>query len=173
MLLLARIDSGRDALSLSDVNLDEIIIDVVARLQKLASKKNLNIKFDIQDKAGRPQVKGDPDLLSSLIFNLLENAVKYSPPGELIAVSLIWESEYSIIEISDRGPGIPEAQKETIFDRFSRVNPSGKTKGFGLGLAIAKKIATLHQSEILIYPNSASNRDQGSVFVLKMKNERL
>ncbi len=172
MLLLARIDAGRDALKMSDVNMDEIIIDVIARLQKFAMKKNINIKFNIDDKIDRPQVKGDADLLSSLLFNLLENAVKYSPPNEMIVLSLIWEKDLTNIEIADRGPGLTKVQQETIFDRFSRVNPSGKTKGFGLGLAIAKKIATLHQTEIQIRPNTASNRDQGSVFVLKMKNEQ-
>lgn len=170
MLLLARIDAGSDALKMSEVNLDEIIIDVVARLQKHAIKKNINIKFDIQNKFDRPLIKGDSDLLSHLIFNILENAVKYSPVNELVVVRLIWEQDETIIEITDRGPGISFDEKEKVFDRFSRIHPSGKTKGFGLGLAIAKKIATLHSSDILIKPNSDSNRDQGSVFVLKMKN---
>lgn len=170
MLLLARIDAGRDALKMSEVNLDEIIIDVIARLQKHAMKKNINIKFDIQNKFDRPLIKGDSDLLSHLIFNLLENAVKYSPVGELVDVRLIWEKAETIVEIADRGPGISDDEKEKVFDRFSRIHPSGKTKGFGLGLAIAKKIATLHNSNIQIKRNTDSNRDQGSVFILTMMN---
>lgn len=170
MLLLARIDAGSDALKMSEINLDEIIIDVIARLQKHAMKKNINIKFDIQNKFDRPLLKGDSDLLSHLIFNLIENAVKYSPQNELIEVHLIWEKQQTTVEIADRGPGITAEQKETIFNRFSRINPSGTTKGFGLGLAIAKKIATLHGSDIEIRSHSDSNRDRGSVFILKMKN---
>ncbi len=173
MLLLARIDAGRDALKMSDVNLDEIIIDVIARIQKLALRKNINIKFDIQNKTDRPRVKGDADLLSNLIYNLIENAVKYSPSTELVVVRLIWESSYTFVEVADRGPGISAEQREKIFERFSRLNPSGKTQGFGLGLAIAKKIANLHLSELRVERNTDSDRDQGSVFVLKMKNDQL
>lgn len=170
MLLLARIDAGSHALKMSAVNLDEIIIDVVARLQKHAMKKNINIKFDIQNKFDRPVLKGDSDLLSHLVFNLLENAVKYSPFDELVEVRLIWEEKETVVEIADRGPGINENEKEKVFDRFSRLHPSGKTKGFGLGLAIAKKIATLHNSDLQITDNMDSHRKQGSVFILKLKN---
>jgi signal transduction histidine kinase len=170
MLLLARIDAGRDALKMSKVELDEIIIDVVARLQKIAMKKNINIKFDIQGRFERPKVLGDADLLTNLVFNLIENAIKYSDPNELIDVLLDWQTNETLIYISDRGPGIPAEQTEQIFDRFSRINPSGKTKGFGLGLAIAKKIANLHQAELIISPNTDSNRAKGSVFLFKMKN---
>ena len=170
MLLLARIDAGRDALKMSAINMDEIIIDVIARIQKLAMKKNINIKFDIQNKTDRPYVNGDADLLSNLVFNLLENAVKYSPVAELVVVRLIWDEDHTIVEVADRGPGINDVQSETIFERFSRINPSGKTKGFGLGLAIAKKIANLHFSELWFERNTDSDRDQGSVFILKMKN---
>jgi signal transduction histidine kinase len=170
MLLLARIDSGSDVLNLSELDLDELIIDSIARIQKIAMKKNINIKFDIQERADRPRIIGDADLLSNLLLNILENAVKYSPANELVVVKLVWEKDHTLVEIADRGPGIPPDQFETIFERFSRVNPSGKTKGFGLGLAIAKKIADLHQAELKIENNLQDNIDKGSVFSLKMKN---
>ncbi len=170
MLLLARIDSGSDPLNLSEVELDEIVIDVIGLIQKIAMKKNINIKFDIQEKADRPRAHGDADLLSSLIFNIIENAVKYSPSNELVVVRLTWEQNFTLLEIADRGPGIKADQIETVFERFSRVNPSGKTKGFGLGLAIAKKIADLHHIEMSIDQNRADQLQQGTVFSLKMKN---
>lgn len=172
MLLLARIDAGSDALEMSEVNLDEILIDVIARLQKHAMKKNINIKFNIQSEFDRPILMGDADLLSNLVFNLLENAVKYSPPNELVDVRLSWQKNFSIVEIADRGVGISDEEKEKVFDRFSRIHPSGKTKGFGLGLAIAQKIATLHHSHIEIHRNADGGRDQGSVFTLKMQNSK-
>lgn len=170
MLLLARIDAGSDSLSLSDLNLDEILIDVIARVQKIANKKNITVQFNIDDQLGRKKVTGDSDLLTHLLYNLIENAVKYSFSNELVIVRLIWQEEFTIIEIADHGPGIPDDQIETVFERFSRVNPSSRTKGFGLGLAIAKKIATIHNSQLLIEKNKDSNRDTGTLFKLKLKN---
>ncbi|MBK7961624.1 MAG: ATP-binding protein [Bdellovibrionales bacterium] len=83
------------------------------------------------------------------MVNLLENAIKYSDPGQTISVLLQSEKQLLRLVIKDQGPGIPPAQFETIFQRFSR-DPmiSAKVKGYGLGLAIAKKIANLHGAKL-------------------------
>ncbi|MBC7741907.1 MAG: HAMP domain-containing protein [Bdellovibrionaceae bacterium] len=170
MLLLAQIDAGSDLPNFTELEVDEILIDVISRCQKIAVKKEIQIKFEILEKAERPRVHGDADLLSNLFFNIIENAIKYSPQKAEVDVQLIWEATETIIEITDQGPGIAFDQIETIFERFSRVNPSGKTKGFGLGLAIAKKIATLHNSEITIIQNETFKRSHGARFQIKMRN---
>ncbi|MBC7419707.1 MAG: HAMP domain-containing protein [Bdellovibrio sp.] len=167
MLLLAQIDSGSDLPNFTPLEVDEILIDVISRCQKIAAKKNIQIKFDIQEEAERPQVYGDANLLANLFFNIIENAVKYSPEHAQVDVRIIWEQAETIVEISDQGPGIPPSQTETIFERFSRVNPSGKTSGFGLGLAIAKKIATLHGGQISIIQQTDRS---GALFQIKIRN---
>jgi signal transduction histidine kinase len=166
MLLLARIDAGLGALDFSDVHLAEIMIDTIARLQKLAANKNIQIKFDIIQNAGRTQVRGDFDLLSNLFFNLIENAIKYSDKGSAIQIRVIWNPENTVVEIEDEGPGIPIENQSLIFERFSRLAPSGQTKGFGLGLAIANKIAILHKAQLILQPKST----KGTLFVFKVDN---
>lgn len=166
MLLLARIDAGLGALEFSDVELDEILLDVTARLQKLATAKNIHIKFDIIENSERTQVRGDYDLLSNLFFNLIENAIKYSNPASSIFIRVIWNQDQTIVEIEDEGPGIPVENQKVIFERFSRLAPSGSTKGFGLGLAIANKIAILHKAELSLQEKPT----QGTLFVFKVHN---
>ncbi len=167
MLLLARIDAGSDLPNFTQLEVDEVLLDVISRCQKIAIKKEIQIKFEIQEKAERPRVLGDADLLANLFFNIIENAIKYSPHQADVSVRLIWQTDITTVEISDHGPGIPQGQLETIFNRFSRVNPSGKTQGFGLGLAIAKKIATLHNSQMEIIQSPGV---PGVLFQLTMKN---
>lgn len=166
MLLLARIDAGLGAMNFSNIEIDEILMDVIARTQKLASAKNIQIKFDIIENFNKTQVRGDADLLSNLFFNLVENAIKYSPVNESISIRVIWQQEQTIVEIDDHGPGISPENQKIIFERFSRVSPSGSTKGFGLGLAIAHKIAKLHDAKLLLEPKE----QLGSLFVFKMNN---
>ncbi len=166
MLLLARIDAGLGAMNLSEIKLDETLIDVIARVQKLATTKNIHIKFDIIENSERTEVRGDADLLSNLFFNLIENAVKYSAAADPIFIRLIWEKNETIVEIEDQGPGISPENQKIIFERFSRVAPSGRTTGFGLGLAIAQKIAKLHAADLSFRPAAP----RGSLFVFKMNN---
>ncbi len=168
MLLLARIDAGSDLPNFTQLEVDEVLIDVISRCQKIALQKKIQIKFEIHEEADRPRVLGDADLLANLFFNIIENAIKYSPQGAEVSVQLTWEVQHTMIEIADQGPGISVHQAETIFERFSRGNPSGITKGFGLGLAIAKKIATLHGSQIRIVQNDPATR--GARFQIKMSN---
>lgn len=152
MLLLARIDAGEDALQFSEIYLDEILIDVIARLQKIAQNKNIQIQLDFLNQDARLPISGDSDLLSNLIMNLIENSIKYSDVNQNIHVQLEWTASINKLTIEDFGQGIPENLRPQIFNRFSRADTSSQTKGFGLGLAIAQKIATLHKSEIKIVP---------------------
>ncbi|AZZ37244.1 sensor histidine kinase [Bdellovibrio sp. qaytius] len=148
MLLLARIDAGENALQFSEVYLDETLIDVIARLQKLAKNKNILITLDFLNQDQRQPISGDPDLLTNLIMNLIENSIKYSQESQHILVKLDWQNDFNKLTIEDFGKGIPEKLLPQIFNRFSRADTSSQTKGFGLGLAIAQKIAVLHKSEI-------------------------
>ncbi|MFZ3230354.1 MAG: ATP-binding protein [Pseudobdellovibrio sp.] len=166
MLLLARIDAGLGALEFTEVALDEVLLDVIARLQKLSAAKKILVKFDILQNTERTQVNGDSDLLSNLFFNLIENAIKYSSASCSIFIRLIWNTDFTVVEIEDEGPGISIENQNVIFERFSRLAPSGSTKGFGLGLAIAHKIAILHKAELNLQDKSG----KGTLFVFKIHN---
>lgn len=156
MLLLARIDAGEHTLRFSEIYLDELLIDIIARLQKIAKTKNIAISVDLQNQELRAPISGDGDLLVNMITNLIENSIKYSANGQNIAVKLDWRSSENTLTIEDFGQGIPKDLLPQIFNRFSRADTSSRTSGFGLGLAIAQKIAQLHKTEIRFVEKQSS-----------------
>jgi signal transduction histidine kinase len=110
-------------------------------------------------------INGDKAKIYQLLFNIIDNAIKYTPENGKIIISLKKEQNKSIIEIRDNGIGIPEEDLPNIFRRFYRVHKdrSKKYGGNGLGLSIAKLITDIHNGEILVesYP------DKGSSFIIK------
>jgi signal transduction histidine kinase len=152
LLLLARLEAGRDTISFSPVRVDEVLLRVVARMQKLAKLKNVQIKThfsaDLPGSELEGEVSGDDELLDSMFENFMENAVKYSPSDSTVNLEMRVHPEIIEIRISDAGPGIPPDQRQKIFERFTRVQPSHIVPGSGLGLAIAAEIASLHNVKI-------------------------
>lgn len=169
MLLLARVDAGIGALNLQELALDELIFEALSRCEKLAHSKGIKLKFDINNSTAddRKMVMGDNDLLQNLIVNIIENAIKYSPNNEVVTITLNWKSEVSELIVEDNGPGIPDDQLPFIFERFSRgSNFDARIKGFGLGLAIAQKIAILHKAKLSVENHSG----HGARFSFEIKN---
>lgn len=170
MLLLSRVDAGLGALNLQSLYLDEIVFASLSRIEKLAKAKNINLKFDIENRTHpetQPSIRGDQDLLEHLLVNIIENAIKYSPIDHNVHIKLTWKNESSEVLVSDQGPGIPAEQLPLIFERFSRVSQtSSQVKGHGLGLAIAQKIAILHGARLSAENNTAG----GAAFRLEIKN---
>jgi signal transduction histidine kinase len=94
------------------------------------------------------QVRGDRDLLFQALANLLDNAIKYTPRGGEIHVSLEDNPSGPRIRITDSGPGIPEKSREQVFKRFFRLEESRNTPGNGLGLSLVEAVARLHKADI-------------------------
>ncbi|GAC1493226.1 MAG: hypothetical protein NVS2B14_06270 [Chamaesiphon sp.] len=90
----------------------------------------------------------DEKILRTIVNNLLSNAIKYSPQGSTIKFNVFGKQEQAIFEIKDSGIGIPEADKEQLFNAFHRATNVGTISGTGLGLAIAKKAVDLHRGKI-------------------------
>ncbi len=107
-------------------------------------------------------IRGDRHLLSQAIANLLDNALKYG--GSDIAIRVRQQDARAVIEVADRGPGIPEAERENVFDRFVRLEPSRSTPGNGLGLSLVRAVARRHDGGRNARRESARNglpRPQG------------
>lgn len=171
LLVLARTDAGSGKLHFKVLHLDELILEAISKAEKLTRKKNIKIKFDIKNlktvSPDRPQCKGEEDLISTLVFNLIENAVKYSPDSGSVNIVLEWYDQSQILRVEDSGPGIPNAQLENIFNRFYRLPQNEKqASGFGLGLAIVRQIAKVHDADVW----AESKKDQGSCFCFKISN---
>lgn len=149
LLMLARAEAGALAPQVSDVNLAQLVADTVGLWLPLAAERHVGL---VCDTAARGSVRGDPDLLRRLLDNLIDNAIRHSPPGSQVVVSVgpalrSWE-----LVVADSGPGIPDPAKASIFERFSRADQARarETGGAGLGLALCQAIAQLHHGSITV-----------------------
>ncbi|HYU13102.1 MAG TPA: sensor histidine kinase, partial [Stellaceae bacterium] len=101
-------------------------------------------------------IRGDRHLLSQAVANLLDNALKYGAPltgGGEIVIAVSRQAGHAVLEVRDRGPGIPEAERETVFDRFVRLEPSRSTPGNGLGLSLVRAVAHRHHATVALADN--------------------
>ncbi len=159
MLLATRIENKSYSFPKEEINLTDLVEKIVARLQiHVCSKEAL-----ITDIDPNVFITGDKFALSSVISNLIENAVKYSPNCVPIHVSLQRLSNGKVsFKVADMGIGIPDEEKPKIFDKFYRVGSEDtrKTKGTGLGLFIVKQVLDHHQALIKV----KNNAPKGTVF---------
>jgi heavy metal sensor kinase len=161
LLLLARMESNALSSRPAPVNLAEVLEDAAPALRELSAKAGNTC---IISTAAPLWTQGYEALLFRLIFNLAENAIKYTPPGGRIEVTLGVEGGAAVMEVKDNGPGIaPEAQ-EHIFERFYRGDPAREGSGTGLGLALVQSIVQLHLGEIRL----ESTPGAGSTFRVRL-----
>ncbi len=154
LLLLARLEAGRDTISLTPVRLDEVLLKSVARLQKLAKNKRVQIVAQLSsadlDAELDVEIKGDEELLDSMFENFIENAIKYAPSDSTVELLMKAYPAWIEVLVKDSGPGVPSELQQKVFERFTRVEPSNIIPGSGLGLSIAAEIARLHNVKITL-----------------------
>ena len=141
--------------------ISELAQDIYGKYQILAQEKN--IKLYLEAPQDLPLVLADVGLVERAIHNLMDNALKFTPEGGKVGIELFAENQGVRIKISDTGPGIPEAERSYIFDRYRRSDDAAnqsKNKGAGLGLAIVKKILEIQNSSIQVQ----SIPNQGATF---------
>jgi signal transduction histidine kinase len=138
--------------------------EAVQQLQPLAERKDIAVGVDIEPDA---LVYAHADLLYRCVFNLVDNAIKYSGPGTGVLVSLRNGGNEVTIDVSDSGPGIPEEHRERVFDRFFRVDKSlsRQTGGSGLGLAIVKELVEVMGGSVGL----RSAPGEGSTFTITLE----
>lgn len=159
LLLLSRMESHNLEMSSTKMALDEVVLNIFEKMGLRAKSKNIVLNIINLDTAA---ILGDEILIGRMITNLLDNAVKYTPPRGRIDVSVQKRKGRVVLEVRDTGIGIPENSLSHIFDRFYRVDESRsrETGGAGLGLAIVKWIADWHGAKIHVH----SKINEGSVF---------
>jgi heavy metal sensor kinase len=157
LLLLSQADAGL-SLRVAPVELDTIVLDVY-RQARLIAANTVHVQLGHEDQA---IVQGDADRLQQLLINLVTNAVKHTPSGGTVTLSLHREAEWVRVTVADNGRGIAPKDLSHIFDRFYRVQENGQTGGSGLGLSIAQWIAQAHNGQITV----DSQLNKGSVFTL-------
>ena len=160
---LSRIQAGDLTGEIGKVDLGNLIAEAVDANLFLADRRNVKLSFDVVPEI---YVKGDSELLTMAIKNLIENAILYSDANSQVGVGLKVDGDMAEITVIDNGIGIPVDQQERIFERFYRVDPSRSrdTGGTGLGLAIVKHAANNHGGEVTVF----SRVGLGSTFTLRL-----
>jgi two-component system sensor histidine kinase TctE len=146
LLTLARADPTVNlAAKNQDVALDAMAAEVVAQFFDRALKSNIDLGLDVTPAT----VPADPSLIDDLLINLVDNALKYTPSGGTVTVSAGRQNGNAYIAVEDTGPGIPEADRQRVRQRFYRL-PNSPGHGSGLGLAIVEEIAQLYGASVSI-----------------------
>lgn len=155
LLRIASVESGVLRAEFGACDLGVLLHDAVEFVEPLAEEKGQRIRLSA-DQALR--LNGHRDLLFQALVNLLDNAIKYGPEGGQVTVVAKARATGVLIAVADQGPGIPEAERERVFERLYRLDRARNTPGLGLGLALVKVIVEVHRGEITVMDNHPGAR---------------
>lgn len=157
---LTRLESDQQKLQLADIDFAELAQETVESHRMAAAQKHMQIVF--QGSPPMTSVRADASLLKIAIGNLLANAIKYGPAGSEVFVRIHVRNGSVELSVRDKGPGIPAAEQERIFEKFYRLRREdhSETPGTGLGLAMVREIVTRHGGKVRVDSNEA----QGATF---------
>jgi two-component system sensor histidine kinase KdpD len=141
---MARIESGEVKLRLRWHSVQEIVGSAL----KLAQPALAHHRVDVRVPVDLPLVEFDATLIEHVLYNLIENASKYTPRGTLITVAAATSADSLVVSVRDTGPGVAKGQEESIFEKFTRGKSESATPGVGLGLAISRAIIDAHHGGI-------------------------
>lgn len=156
LLRIARIEAGQRSADFAPLDLAALVRDVAEYYEPLAEARGQTLALDT---ASGVQLSGDRDLLFQALANLLDNAIKYTPQGGHIGVTLTTTGPGEArLVIADSGPGIPPAARAQVFQRFFRLEDSRSTPGSGLGLSLVEAVTRLHGIEVNVEDNAPGAR---------------
>ena len=144
-------ESGERRAAFAVVDLQRLLHDVVEFYAPLAEDRQQSLELSVNAAAPVP---GDRDLLFQAFANLLDNAIKYTPPHGYIKGDLSEQNEQPCVSFADSGPGIPEQERNKALQRFYRLEQSRGTPGNGLGLSLVAAVAKLHDIKLKVEDNA-------------------
>jgi signal transduction histidine kinase len=157
----SRIEAGTFSYAFSDVDVGSLAREIAAAAA--LGQDEVEVLADVREPV--PHVRGDADRLRQVLRNLVDNAVKYSPAGDRVGVTVYAHGRRVLVDVADRGPGIAREQQRLIFEKFGRARAAGGAKpGTGLGLFIARSIAEAHGGTLEV----RSVPEKGSTFTLTL-----
>jgi PAS domain S-box-containing protein len=161
ILEISRIESGRKEINLTEFDIVSVVKRVLSAMRPLAEKKRVKLESSIAD--GLDLIVADEGRIESVITNLVNNAIKFTPDGGCVGFSVQQQHDQVRISVSDTGVGIPKESLGKIFDRFYRVHRAGsRVQGTGLGLTIVREIVAMHGGRIEV----ESEEGRGSSFTV-------
>jgi heavy metal sensor kinase len=163
LFAISRLDAGDAANEWLPFDLSQLVCSTADQMGLLAEDKNITVTCDATLGVW---VEGDRSRIKQVVVNLLDNAIKYTPAGGLVTLTVKQENSKAVFEVVDNGIGIPPAALPRVFDRFYRVDSarSRAQGGAGLGLSIVKSICTAHHGRV----EASSNPGQGSRFRVEL-----
>ena len=161
MLMISKAESGVYKLSLQEIDLTGLVRDACELFRTTAEDKGITLSFD---EPGETHLVGDTRMIQRMLSNLLDNAIKYTPSGGSVTVSIMENETQVVISFKDTGCGISPSDLPRIFERFYRCDQSRSQTGIGLGLSLARAIARAHGGDIQV----ASSLNQGSTFTVTL-----
>lgn len=161
LLFLTRSDSGNVTDTDTPVDLAAVFTEVSQPLRALAEAATVELTISSPSPLW---VNGNASMLFRLIFNLGENAIKFTPAGGQVELLLYQKESEAVLQIKDTGPGIPAEEQARVFDRFYRSDPARSRGGTGLGLALVRSIVLLHNGRISV----ESEADKGTCFQVSL-----
>jgi signal transduction histidine kinase len=165
LLDLSRLDAGV-LLRSEPVEIGELVRAVAAEFALRAADRSVDL--DVVPPTGPVWASGDPGAVARVARILIDNALRFSPAGEAIRITAAYHGDTATLEVADRGPGVPVAERDLIFERFQRGSRTGGEGGFGLGLAIGRELAHRLGGELELATQTATG---GARFVLTLPIE--
>ena len=146
--------------------LNDLVVEVIGMAQQYSNRAIM-----IEEQSGLVEVKADSNRLKQVLLNLIDNAIKYSDPSQPVTLNLEQQGEHAIIQVCDRGQGIPLQHQTRIFERFYRVDEARarSSGGYGLGLSIVKTIVNGMGGSVTV----RSKVGEGSIFTVILPTHSL
>lgn len=164
MLMLSNADNANFPVHPADTELDTLLLSVYEKFEPLARNRKIALSIELPDQE-LPPCRCDGERIEQVLSILLDNALSYTPQNGKVSLSLCFLGGRFRITVSDTGRGIPDQEKEIIFERFYRCDKSHKDKEhFGLGLSIAKEIVRVHRGTLKV----CDSQEGGACFVLEL-----
>lgn len=161
-----KIQNGKMELSLSRFDLPEVLQQWTGDFAMTAQRKKIQLQLDTSHFSSPSDIVADKEKLARIVFNLLSNALKYTPAGGFIHVSLADEGERLRIEVKDSGKGIDKEELTKVFERFFQAK--GAASGTGIGLALVKSFVELHHGEVRV----ESEPGKGTCFIVLLPRQQ-
>jgi two-component system phosphate regulon sensor histidine kinase PhoR len=165
LISLVAVETGNFALKRSPIEVDAIVSDVVSSWQDRARERSIELELETSPE-GTQEVLADRDALRSIVSNVVDNGIKYTPEGGRVSVSVANEGLYVRISVRDTGIGMTRDERERVFEEFYRVknDRTADIPGTGLGLSLVKRLVDLHQGTISVQ----SEPGRGSEFTIHL-----
>jgi len=150
LLRIARVESGAFRSAFTTVDLKPIVHDVCELYQAAAEEQQVTLQAKAPESV---EVFGDRELLAQVLTNLVDNAVKYTPPGGVVRIELARTADLAQVRVADSGPGIPAEDRERVLQRFTRLDRARSQPGNGLGLALVNAVTLQHHGRLTLSDN--------------------